>query len=230
MKDLGPLHFFLGIEVTYFTGGIHLNQSKYTAELLSKTSMALAKPISTPLAQKHGLQEAVDNPVDVSLYRSIVGSLHYLTLTRPDIAHAVNLARANCVSWISKKQHTVARSSAEAEYRALASTTVEMTWITYILNDIGVHLKTAPTLFCDNLSALCIIVNSFQHNMLEIGAPMYELPAYYAGTPVYYAFNIGNMRGDELFLVVGKSNAFIRLFMRGRRPNIDGLSYMGLES
>nr|XP_016509885.1 PREDICTED: uncharacterized mitochondrial protein AtMg00810-like [Nicotiana tabacum] len=92
MKDLGPLHFFLGIEVTYFTGGIHLNQSKYTAELLSKTSMALAKPISTPLAQKHGLQEAVDNPVDVSLYRSIVGSLHYLTLTRPDIAHAVNLA------------------------------------------------------------------------------------------------------------------------------------------
>ncbi|XP_019239916.1 PREDICTED: uncharacterized protein LOC109219897 [Nicotiana attenuata] len=92
MKDLGPLHFFLGIEVIYFTGCIHLNQSKYAVELLAKTSMALAKPISTPLAQKHGLQEAVDDLVDASLYRSIVGSLQYLTLTRLDIAHAMNLA------------------------------------------------------------------------------------------------------------------------------------------
>ncbi|XP_070026074.1 uncharacterized mitochondrial protein AtMg00810-like [Nicotiana sylvestris] len=92
MEDLGPLHFFLGIEVTYFTGGIYLNQSKYAAELLVKISMALAKPISTPLTQKHGLQEVVDNPVDASLYKSIVGSLQYLTLTRPDIAYVVNLA------------------------------------------------------------------------------------------------------------------------------------------
>ncbi|XP_070015481.1 uncharacterized mitochondrial protein AtMg00810-like [Nicotiana sylvestris] len=228
MKDLGSLHFFLVIEVTYFTGGIHLNQSKYATELLAKTGMALAKPISTPLAQKHGLQEAVDDPVDASLYNSVVGSLQYLTLTRLDIAHAVNLARqfmqspnnthyqvvkrilryvkgtteyglrilsqspfrlygfsdadweecpmtrrsttgynvylgANCISWTSKKQHIVARFSAKAEYRALASTTAEMTWITYILNDIGVHLKTVPTLFYDNLSALYMTVNPVMH-------------------------------------------------------------------
>ena len=37
MKDLGPLHFFLGFEVNYFVGGIHLNQSKYVAEQLAKT-------------------------------------------------------------------------------------------------------------------------------------------------------------------------------------------------
>ncbi|XP_019246269.1 PREDICTED: uncharacterized protein LOC109225917 [Nicotiana attenuata] len=92
MKDLGPLHFFLGTEVTYFTGGIHLNQSKYVVELLAKNSMALAKPISTPLAHKHGLQETVDDQVDASLYMSIVCSLQYLTLTRPYIDHAVNLA------------------------------------------------------------------------------------------------------------------------------------------
>ena len=42
MKDLGPLHFFLGIEVNYFEGGIHLNQSKYGAEMLAKTEMTLA--------------------------------------------------------------------------------------------------------------------------------------------------------------------------------------------
>lgn len=47
---------------------------------------------------------------------------------------------ANCISWASKKQYTVARSSVVAEYRALASTAVEVTWITYILRDIGVSL------------------------------------------------------------------------------------------
>lgn len=56
MKDLGPLHFFLGIEVKYFKRGIHLSQGKYAVELLQKTYMALAKPISTPLAQKNELQ------------------------------------------------------------------------------------------------------------------------------------------------------------------------------
>ena len=50
MKDLGPLHFFLGIEVNYFEGGIHLNQSKYGAEILAKTEMTLAKAVATPFA------------------------------------------------------------------------------------------------------------------------------------------------------------------------------------
>ena len=54
MKDLVPLHFFLGIEVKYFEGEIHLNQSKYAAQLLAKTEMTLAKAVATPLAQKHG--------------------------------------------------------------------------------------------------------------------------------------------------------------------------------
>ena len=59
MKDLGPLNFFLGIEVNYFEGGIHLNQSKYGAEMLAKTEMTLSKAVATPLARKHGLYEAV---------------------------------------------------------------------------------------------------------------------------------------------------------------------------
>ncbi|XP_059306269.1 uncharacterized mitochondrial protein AtMg00810-like [Lycium ferocissimum] len=195
MKDLGPLHFFLGIEVTYFDGGIHLNQSKYATELLKKTDMIMARAVNTPLAQKHGLHEAQGSPANTSVYRSIVGSLQYLTLTKPNITHAVNLASqfmqtpnsehfqavkrifrymketvqlglrliaksplrlygfsdadwggctttrrsttgysvylgANCISWASKKHHTVARSSAEAEYRALASAAAEITWIT----------------------------------------------------------------------------------------------------
>lgn len=74
MKDLRPLHFFLGIEVRYFNGGIHLNQGKYAAEFLKKTGMALAKAVSALLAQKHGLQQAT-GAVDAFAYKSILGSL-----------------------------------------------------------------------------------------------------------------------------------------------------------
>uniref|UniRef100_A0A3Q7J7V7 Reverse transcriptase Ty1/copia-type domain-containing protein n=1 Tax=Solanum lycopersicum TaxID=4081 RepID=A0A3Q7J7V7_SOLLC len=82
MKDLGPLHFFLGFEVNYFVGGIHLNQSKYVTELLAKTEMTFAKDVSTPLARKHGLLKLWE----------IFRESSNLTLTRPDITHAVNLA------------------------------------------------------------------------------------------------------------------------------------------
>uniref|UniRef100_A0A3Q7IC78 Reverse transcriptase Ty1/copia-type domain-containing protein n=1 Tax=Solanum lycopersicum TaxID=4081 RepID=A0A3Q7IC78_SOLLC len=82
MKDLGPLHFFLGFKVNYLLGGIHLNQSKYVAELLAKTEMTLSKDVATPLVRKHGL---------LKLWEVFRESSN-LTLTRPDITHAKNLA------------------------------------------------------------------------------------------------------------------------------------------
>ena len=76
MKDLDNLHFFVGVEVKYFDGGIYLSQSKYSTVLLEKTKMNLAKAITTLLAQKHGLHEAVGSLVVASFYRMIVGSLN----------------------------------------------------------------------------------------------------------------------------------------------------------
>ena len=87
MKGLGPLHFFLGVEMKYFEREIHLNQSKYVVELLDKIEMTLAKAVATPLAQKHGLHEVVGSLVDVSFYKMIVRSLQYLTFRRHDITH-----------------------------------------------------------------------------------------------------------------------------------------------
>ncbi|GKV34843.1 hypothetical protein SLEP1_g43185 [Rubroshorea leprosula] len=70
---------------------------------------------------------------------------------------------ANCISWSSKKQPTVARSTAEAEYRAFASTTAEVTWITYLLRDIGMSLPNPPQIFSDNISALHMSINPVFH-------------------------------------------------------------------
>lgn len=92
MKDLGPLHYFLGIEVTYFEGGMFLSQSKYALDLLSKSKMHNARPIGTPLSLTHHLYATSFPIVDATSYQSVVGALRYLTLTRPDITHVVNLA------------------------------------------------------------------------------------------------------------------------------------------
>ncbi|RVW77775.1 Retrovirus-related Pol polyprotein from transposon RE2 [Vitis vinifera] len=70
---------------------------------------------------------------------------------------------ANCISWSSKRQPTVSRSSAKAEYRSLASSAAEITWLTFLLRDIGIQLREPPQLLCDNLSALHMTVNPVFH-------------------------------------------------------------------
>lgn len=70
---------------------------------------------------------------------------------------------SNCTSWSAKKQSTVARSSAEAEYRSMESTSVELTWLSFILRDIGVPLYKPPILYCDNTSALYMTINPVFH-------------------------------------------------------------------
>ena len=91
IKDLGPLNYFLGVQVSHFGGSLFLSQHKYAKEILAKASMTDCEPIGTPLAQKHHLQLKGGPLVDATNYRSIVGALQYLTLTRPDLTHAVNL-------------------------------------------------------------------------------------------------------------------------------------------
>ncbi|XP_059315473.1 uncharacterized mitochondrial protein AtMg00810-like [Lycium ferocissimum] len=90
MKDLGPLHFFW--ELKYIISkAVSIRVEGSIFNVIVKTNMALTKLVGTPLAQKHGLQLATGNTADASLYKSVVGSLQYLCLTRPDISHAVNL-------------------------------------------------------------------------------------------------------------------------------------------
>ncbi|CAL8173518.1 unnamed protein product [Prunus armeniaca] len=91
MKDLGPLHYFLGVEVQYMNDQMHLSQAKYALDLLKRTNFLDAKPISTPVPCGQKLSAYDGEPHDSpDLYRSVVGALQYLTITRPDLSYAVN--------------------------------------------------------------------------------------------------------------------------------------------
>ncbi|XP_028084292.1 uncharacterized protein LOC114285439 [Camellia sinensis] len=230
MKELGLVNYFLGISVTKTASGYVLSQQKYASELLAKAGMSNCKSYSSPMATKSpssSLTAANDTLFSQpALYRSLVGALQYLTLTRPDLAFVVNhlcqfmhspmtshflsvkrLLRylkgtisyglhftagpllltaysdsdwagnvldrrsttgfcvylgPNLISWSSKKQPTVARSSSEAEYRALAQTSAELSWIGMLLAELHISVPV-PTLWCDNLSAIAMSHNPVFH-------------------------------------------------------------------
>ncbi|WVZ49645.1 hypothetical protein U9M48_000985 [Paspalum notatum var. saurae] len=93
LKDLGELHYFLGIEVNKTHDGNILTQEKYVYDLLHKVGMTNCRPVNTPLSTSEKLSIHEGSPLgpnDSTQYRSIVGALQYLSLTRPDIAFPVN--------------------------------------------------------------------------------------------------------------------------------------------
>ena len=92
MKDLGELRYFLGIEVIRTKEGIWLSQRQYALDMLSKYGMADCKPIAMPLDQNLKLRADEGQVLeDVTMYRKIVGSLIYLTISQPDLSFTVGL-------------------------------------------------------------------------------------------------------------------------------------------
>ncbi|KAG5535026.1 hypothetical protein RHGRI_022961 [Rhododendron griersonianum] len=138
------------IEEVPVSAGLVLSQTKYAHDLLQKAGMLDYRPCVSPSSLKpfHDTDLPFANP---EFYRTLVGSLQYLTLTRPDISYSVNVVS------------TVARSSTEAEYKALANTTAEVTWFSELLKDLDVCLPSSPVLWCDNISAIALASNPVFH-------------------------------------------------------------------
>ncbi|GAV56787.1 hypothetical protein CFOL_v3_00329, partial [Cephalotus follicularis] len=209
--------------------GLFLSQSQYARDILTRAHLTALRPITTPISVKPSQVKAADTAfADQTQYRSLVGALQYLTLTRPNLSYAVNivcqymhaptnlhfqmvkrilryisgtlemglqihrqstlrlyafsdsdwagcpetrcltkgfctLLGSNLLSWSTKKQPTVSRSRSEAEYRAMATTAAELTWISFLLQDIGVPQLQPATLFCDNINALHMTINPVFH-------------------------------------------------------------------
>ncbi|KAI3813794.1 hypothetical protein L1987_18529 [Smallanthus sonchifolius] len=92
MSSMGEMKFFLGLQVDQSESGILIHQEKYVKEILTKFKMADSHPVKTPVEVRHCLTPDVDGEsVDPHLYRSMIGSLMYLTANRPDIMFAVCL-------------------------------------------------------------------------------------------------------------------------------------------
>lgn len=90
MKDLRKLHYFLGIEISYFPSEISLSQAKYSRDILLRVVMLEALSISTPLAIKDNNTSLDATLVYATTYRNIVSALQYLISTCIDITHIVN--------------------------------------------------------------------------------------------------------------------------------------------
>ncbi|GKA49079.1 putative ribonuclease H-like domain-containing protein, partial [Tanacetum coccineum] len=88
MSSMGELTFFLGLQVKQKEDGIFISQDKYVVEILKKFDFVSVKTASTPIeTQKPLVNDEEASDVDVHLYRSMIGSLMYLTASRPDIMY-----------------------------------------------------------------------------------------------------------------------------------------------
>ena len=92
MKDLGTLSYFLGLEGTLSSNGYYLFHTIYASDLLFKAGIIDNKIVSTPLEYNAKLTPLDDEPIsNATRYHQLVGSLIYLTVTRPDISHVVGM-------------------------------------------------------------------------------------------------------------------------------------------
>nr|GEV97206.1 putative ribonuclease H-like domain-containing protein [Tanacetum cinerariifolium] len=155
MNSVGELTLFLGLQVKQKEDGIFICQDKYVTEILKKFSFTDVKTASTPMeTQKPLLKDEDGEEVDVHLYRSMIGSLMYLTSSKPDIMFAVCACARYQVNLKCKKQTVVANSITKAEYVAASSCCGQVLWIQNQLLDYRHNLL------------LLMKVNAARHNLL----------------------------------------------------------------
>ncbi|GJS48282.1 putative ribonuclease H-like domain-containing protein [Tanacetum coccineum] len=108
MSAMGEMNFFLGLQVKQLPDGIFISQDKYVKDMLTKFDMESVRTATTPYeAAKTKLKDETDPPVNVHLYRSMIGSLMYLTASRPDIMFAVSACSRHQVTPLTSHLNAV---------------------------------------------------------------------------------------------------------------------------
>nr|GEX71690.1 hypothetical protein [Tanacetum cinerariifolium] len=181
MSMMGEMKFFLGLQVNEFSNGISINQSKYIFDILKRFRMENYDTVPTPMVEQAKLKlDLVGKPDNHTDYCSMIGSLMYVTSSRPDIMFATYADYAGChldrkstsgsvqflgdklMCWSSKKQNCVSISTAESEYVAVFGCCTQVLWMRTQLTDNGFFYDKV-SIYCDSKSAIAISCNPVQH-------------------------------------------------------------------
>ncbi|KAK3153574.1 hypothetical protein QOZ80_2BG0177540 [Eleusine coracana subsp. coracana] len=232
MSMMGELTFFFGLQNKQCKKCTFIHQAKYTKDLLKKFNMVNVKSLFIPMSTTMTLDPDEDyEAVEQREYKSMIGSLLYMMVTRPDIHFGVclcarfqtsprvthrkavkrifrylkyilefglwysasssldligysdadfvgcridrNNTSGTChflgtslICWSSHKQSSVAQSTIEVEYVAVASYCSQILWIVSIMRDYRLTFKSVP-LMCDNSSVICLAKNPIQHGKVK---------------------------------------------------------------
>ncbi|GJW45245.1 retrovirus-related pol polyprotein from transposon TNT 1-94 [Tanacetum coccineum] len=110
MSMMGKISFFLGLQISHSPRGIFINQSKYALESLKKYGFDSCDPVDTPMVEKSKLDEDKEGKaVDLSHYRGMIGTLLYLTASRPDLQFAIYMCARYQARPTKKNLHAVKR-------------------------------------------------------------------------------------------------------------------------
>lgn len=226
MKDLGSLTYFLGLEV-HSSFNIYVSQQKYAQDLIALAGLQDFSPVDTPLEMNVKFQRDGDLLPNSTLYRQLVGSLNYFTLTQPYISFVQQVSQFmqssrhlnlvvvcriiqyllgssdrglfypvgspfrliafsdadeagypdtrhfitdwcmflddSLISWKSKKQDRVSKSSTKSKYQAMSVACSEIVWLRGLLAEIGFPQSSPTLLHADSTSAIQIATNSVFH-------------------------------------------------------------------
>eukprot|EP00253_Pinus_taeda_P029204 PITA_29204 len=145
MMDMGPLHFFLGLEISQDATDIKLSQAKYARDLLERFHMTDYKPAPTPFLSGFHLE---DGTIPFGIHYAVGTTLNLLGFIDSDWV-GDNIDRKSTsryslslgsgpICWSSKKQAPIALSSAEVKYRGVVNITIQALWLQHFLMELGV--------------------------------------------------------------------------------------------
>ncbi|GJZ02563.1 retrovirus-related pol polyprotein from transposon TNT 1-94 [Tanacetum coccineum] len=177
MSMMGELNFFLGLQIKQMEDGIFFNQSKYIKEMLKKFGLEDSKPMKTPMSSDTKLTKDEEcESVDSTKYRGMIGSLLYLTESRPDpclvsaFVHASKrIPKPLILKWLSassdtlKKQTALAISTIEAEYVSARKACQQALWMKQALINYDIRLNDV-LIMCGNEGMINLSQNPVQHS------------------------------------------------------------------